>query len=105
MSSSDDRDSEVPIRLLMFQASETASILLHLAALLDVEDPEGLRDAFGNRNASLEHHILTDTQLMMLNHPAYRSDERQELAARLRIISSAIEGQLPPEAPAIHHHA
>ena len=49
-----------------------AEVVLHLAALIDSEDLDGLRDAFGRRTEKLEQHLLTDTQFMMLRHPAYR---------------------------------
>jgi hypothetical protein len=61
------------------QASTVVDILMHLAALIDPEDPDGLRDAFGQRDARLKAHALTDAQFMMLRHPAYRADERDEI--------------------------
>lgn len=50
-------------------ASKIAEIMLHLAALIDPDDPDGLRDALGRRNKELDRHLLTDTQFMMLGHP------------------------------------
>jgi len=72
-----------------------------LAALIDPDDPDGLRDANGQRNEQLEKHLLTDAQFTMLNHPAYRRDERAEIADYLRVISAKVEGQLPEEAPEV----
>lgn len=94
----------VSIKLNAAEASRVADILVHLAALIDPDDPDGLRDAYGQRNKGLEAHLLTDTQFVMLHHPAYRADERAEVAEDLRTISAKIEGQLPDEAPEVWHH-
>ena len=91
----------VKIELVDTDASKIAEVMLHLAALIEPEDPDGLRDAFGRRNAELERHLLTDTQFMMLRHPAYRCDERTDVAQQLRMIAAKIEGQLPPETPEV----
>ena len=91
----------VKIELDGAEASKVAEVLLHLAALIDPDDPDGLRDAYGRRNETLEKHLLTDTQFMMLCHPPYRKDERAEIAGYLRIISAKVEGQLPDEAPEV----
>lgn len=98
---SDSRWPLISIELDAEEAAKVAEILLHLAALIDPDDPDGLRDANGQRNPKLEEHLLTDTQFMMLRHPLYRQDQRTNIAKRLRIISSKIEGQLPDEAPQI----
>jgi len=71
--------STVKIEFEGTQASTVVDILMHLAALIDPEDPDGLRDAFGQRDARLKAHALTDAQFMMLRHPAYRADERDEI--------------------------
>lgn len=93
--------SELNITLDDADASKTAEVLLHLAALIDPDDPDGLRDAFGDPTEALRQHLLTDAQFMMLRHPAYRDDERSKLAQQLRAIAARIEGQLPPEAPRV----
>jgi len=97
----DSRWPMVRIELDAAEASKVAEILLHLAALIDPDDPDGLHDAFGRRSDRLEEHLLTDAQFVMLRHPAYRSDERNEVASYLRIISAKVEGQLPDEAPEV----
>jgi hypothetical protein len=89
------------IKLDAAEASKVAEVQLHLAALLDPDDPDGLRDANGRRNERLEEHLLTDAQFIMLRRPAYRRDERAEVAEDLRIISAKVEGQLPGEAPEV----
>ena len=91
----------VNIKLDAAEASKVAEILLHLAALVDPDDPDGLRDAYGQRSEELDRHLLTDGQFMMLRHPAYRRDERAELAEQLRVISAKVEGQLPDDAPEV----
>jgi len=96
-----DDDSSWPvvdIKLDAAEASKVAEVLANLAALIDADDPAGLRDAYGQR---IDEHLLTDTQFVMLRHPAYRSDERVEIATYLRVISAKVEGQLPPEAPEV----
>jgi len=97
----DSRWPVVKIELDAEEASTVAGVLLHLAALIDPDDPEGLRDAHGLRSEGLEEHKLTDTQFVMLRHPLYRQDQRVPIASRLRIISAKIEGQLPGEAPEV----
>lgn len=89
----------VKIELDAAEASKVADILVHLAALIDPDDPDGLRNAWGRREARLEEHLLTEAQFVMLRHPAYRKDDRLDVAKQLRTISAKIEGQLPPEAP------
>ncbi len=91
----DSRWPTLKIELDAEEASKVAEVLLHLAALIDPDDPDGLRDAFGGRSERLEEHLLTDPQFMMLRHPAYRADQRAAIASRLRIISAKVEGQLP----------
>lgn len=91
----------VDIRLDAEEASKVVEILEHLAALIDPDDPDGLRDAYGRRSEKLEEHLLTDTQFAMLRHPFYMRDQRAHTAGRLRIIAAKVEGQLPPEAPEI----
>jgi hypothetical protein len=97
----DSRWPTVNIELDAAQASKVAEILLHLAALIDPDDPDGLRDAYGQRSGRLEEHGLTDTQFMLLSHPLYRPDQRADIASNLRIIAAKVEGQLPPEAPEV----
>jgi len=98
-----DHSPSLSVRLELdaADASVAAGILLHLAALIDPDDPDGLRDANGRRSTGLEQHLLTDTQFCMLHHPLYRADERADIAERLRVISASIEGQLPDEAPEV----
>jgi hypothetical protein len=92
---------KLKIELEDADASKIAEVLFHLAALIDPDDPDGLRDAFGRRNEQLEQHLLTDTQFMILRHPAYRQDERTDVAQHLRTIAADVEGQLPPGAPRV----
>src|SRR5215813_11051973 len=49
----------VSIALDAEEASKVAEILLHLAALIDPDDPDGLRDAYGRRSERLEEHLRT----------------------------------------------
>jgi hypothetical protein len=91
----------VNIKLDAAEASKVAEILEHLAALIDPDDPDGLRLANGQRNEELEKHLLTVPQFEMLNHPAYRRDERADIAEYLRVISAKVEGQLPDDAPEV----
>ena len=94
-------DSDWPmlaVKLNAWEASKVAEVLMNLAALIDADDPDGLRNAYGQR---ADQHLLTDTQFVMLCHPAYRSDERAEVASYLRRISARVEGQLPDEAPEV----
>jgi hypothetical protein len=94
----------VNIELEPAEASTVAETLLRLAALIDPDDPDGLRDAFGQRREELERDLLlTGTQFEVLRRPSYRSDERVEVAEHLREVSAKIEGQLPDEAPEIWH--
>jgi hypothetical protein len=97
----DSRYPTVSIALDAEEASKIAEILLHLAALIDPDDPDGLRDADGRRSERLEENLLTDTQFVMLRHPLYRADQRSAVASQLRVISAKIEGQLPDEAPEV----
>jgi hypothetical protein len=97
----DSRFPAVNIELDTDEASKVVEVLLHLAALIDSDDPDGLRDAYGQRSEALERHQLTDGQFIMLRHPAYRADQRTDIASLLRIISAKIEGQLPGEAPEV----
>jgi hypothetical protein len=91
----------VNIELDDVDASKIAEVAWHLAALIDPDDPDGLRDASGRRNQELERHLLTNAQFMMLRHPTYREDERDDIAQRLREIAATIEAQLPPSAPEV----
>jgi hypothetical protein len=97
-----DDDSSWPmvdIKLDVAEASKIAEVLMNLAALIDPDDPDGLRDAHRER---VDQHLLTDTQFMVLRrNRAYRSDERVEVATYLRLISAKVEGQLPDEAPEV----
>jgi hypothetical protein len=97
----ESRWAPVAINLDAEEASKVVEILEHLAALIDVDDPDGLRDASGQRSEQLERYLLTDEQFMMLRHPAYMVSQRTTIASRLRVIAAKIEGQLPPEAPEI----
>jgi hypothetical protein len=92
----------VTIALDAAEASKVAE-MLHLAALIDPDDPDGLRDAYGRRSDKLEEHLLTDVQFSMLRHPLYRPDQRAHIASYLRVISAKVEGQLPDEAPEVSH--
>jgi hypothetical protein len=91
----------VTIKLEDVDASKVVEVMLHLAALIDADDPDGLRNAFGRQNDAVLEHLLTHTQFMMLRHPAYRDDERSDVAQHLRVIAAKIEGQLPSSAPEI----
>jgi hypothetical protein len=91
----------VNIKLDDTDASKIVEVMLHLAALIDPDDPDGLRDAFGQRDQKLEQYLLTNAQFMMLRHPAYRDDDRDHVAQHLREIAAKIEGQLPPSAPEV----
>jgi hypothetical protein len=93
----------VNIELDAAEASTVVDILRHLAALIDPDDPDGLQDANGRRSEALEKHLLTDAQFEMLHHPAYRQDDRVDVANELRLTSAKIEGKLPPEAPEVWH--
>jgi hypothetical protein len=86
------------VQLNAWEASKTAEILTNLAALIDANDPDGLRDAYGRR---ADEHLLPDLQFMLLKYPLYNKGDRAEVAADLRRISARIEGQLPPDAPEI----
>lgn len=97
----DSRWPAVKIELDAAEASKVAEILLHLAALIDPDDPDGLRDAYSRRNERLEEHLLTDTQFALLRHPPYRPADRVTIAGNLRVISAKVEGQLPGEAPEV----
>jgi len=81
------------------EGSTVTAILLRLAALIDPDDPDGLRDASGAASPNLAQHALTDEQFALLRIPPHRSDQRAAVASRLRIISAKIEGQLAGEAP------
>ena len=94
----DSRWPVVNIELDPAEALKAAEILLHLAALIDPDDRDGLRDAYGLANERLEEYLLTDAQFSMLRHPLYRPDQRTDIARCLRIISAKVEGQLPGEA-------
>jgi hypothetical protein len=83
------------------EASLVTEILLRLSSLIDSDDPGGLRTAAGKRSNALETQMLTDTQFTLLRRPLYMASQRANVAARLRVISAKIEGQLPPEAPDI----
>ena len=89
------------IELDEVDAAKIAEVMWHLAALIDPNDPDGLRDAFGRRSQELEQYLLTNAQFVMLRHPAYREHERNDIARCLREIAAKIEGQLPPSAPEV----
>jgi hypothetical protein len=91
--------SKVSIELDEWDVSTVVDVIAHLAALMDPDDPDGLRDASGRRSKELEQHLLTDAQLRLLRHPAYRDDDRLNVAKQLRRIAADIDGQLPPTAP------
>lgn len=95
----DSRFPIVSVELDADDASAIVAILLRLAALIDLDDPDGLRDASGALSPNMAEHMLTDTQFAMLHSSLYRPDRRAPVASRLRIISARIEGQLPDEAP------
>jgi hypothetical protein len=91
--------STVNIKLEDVQASTLVDILTQLAALIDPTDPDSLRGINGPRGGLAEHK-LTSAQFRMLGDLLYQDDERDEVAAELRVIASTIHGQLPPDAPA-----
>jgi hypothetical protein len=84
----------VSIKLEDVQASTVVDILMQLAALIDPTDPDSLR---GPREGLAEHKPTSD-QFRMLGDLLYRDDERDEVAADLRIIASTNHGQLPDDA-------
>lgn len=89
----------VAVKLNAAEASKIAEVLRNLAGLIDADDPEGLRDANGQR---ADEYLLTDMQFRLLRRrPLYNRDDRAEVASNLRIISARVEGQLPGEAPEI----
>ena len=97
-------ESRYPVMSIALDADEAAlvtEILLRLSSLIDSDDPDGLRTASGQRSDALEAQMLTDTQFTLLRRPLYMASQRANVAARLRMISAKIEGQLPPEAPDI----
>lgn len=97
----ESRYSVVSIALGADEASLVVEILLRLAALIDSDDPDGLRTASGQRSSVLEAQMLTDTQFALLRNPLYMASQRANVATRLRIVSAKIEGQLPDDAPDI----
>lgn len=100
----DDVDHpSISLKLEPGEASALAAILLRLAALIDPNDPDGLRDAHGKLSERLAEHALTNTQFGLLHKPPYPPSQRDAIAKSLRIISARIEGQLPDEAPDVGH--
>jgi hypothetical protein len=88
----------VNIELDAAEAAKVVDILAHLAALIDADDPDGLRNAFDER---IDEHLLSDTQVSLLTHdPSEVSDDRAKVAAHLRVVYTKMWQQLPPEAPA-----
>lgn len=87
----------VNIQLNDVQASTVVDILMQLAALIDPTDPDSRRGINGPRQGLAEHKLTSD-QFRMLGDLLYRDDERDEVAADLRIIASTIHGQLPDDA-------
>lgn len=55
----------VNIELNAAEAALAVGFLAHLAALIDADDHDGLRDAFGRR---IDEHLLTDMQAKLLSH-------------------------------------
>jgi hypothetical protein len=96
-------NSELGLRLTSADASEVVEALLGLARVIDPNDPDGLRDAYGQRREELDALRLSDDQFAVLRKPLYRTDEQQSVAERLRRIAASLEGQLPDDAPAIGH--
>jgi hypothetical protein len=86
--------STVSIKLEDVQASTLVDILMQLAALIVPTDPDGRRGINGQREG-LAQHKLTSDQFRMLGDLLYRDDDRDEVAADLRIIAPTIHGQLP----------
>jgi hypothetical protein len=80
------------------EASTVVQILVQLAALIDPDDPYGLRDTFGRPHPQQEALVLRDEQFRLLRVPAYDGDERADVASTLRVIAARIYGQLPPDA-------
>lgn len=80
------------------EASTVVQILIQLAALIDPDDPYGLRDTFDRPHPQQEALVLKDEQFRLLRAPAYDGDERAGVAANLRVIAARIYGQLPPDA-------
>ena len=89
--------STVSIKLEDIQASTVVDVLMQLAALIDPSDPDSRRGINGPREGLAEHKLTSD-QFKLLGDLLYWDDERDDVAAELRVIASTIDGQLPPDA-------
>jgi hypothetical protein len=100
-----DRGRVITVELDSDDASQVAQILFQICALIDPDDPDGLRDAFGVLQPELTNLKLSEDQFRMLDPlPSYKNDDdRASMASRLRQIAATIEGQLPPDAPEVIH--
>ena len=101
-----DRGRVVAVELDSDDASQVAQVLIQIGALIDPDDPDGLRDAFGVLQPELTNLKLSEDQFRMLDPlTSYNDADRAFVARRLRQIAATIEGQLPPDAPeVIHRH-
>jgi hypothetical protein len=94
----------IAVELDSDDASHVAQVLLQIGALIDPDDPDGLRDAFGVLQPELTALKLSEDQFRMLDPlTSYNDDDRASVAGRLRQIAATIEGQLPPDAPEVIH--
>jgi len=99
-----DRGRVVAVELDSDDASQVAQVLFQIGALIDPDDPDGLRDAFGVLQPELTALKLSEDQFRMLDPlTSYNDDDRASVAGRLRQIAATIEGQLPPDAPEVIH--
>lgn len=85
-------------------ASHAAQMLLQLGALVDPDDPDGMKDIFGVLHPAVTASALSRDQFRMLDPLySYSDRDRARVAERLRRISATIEGQLPQSAPEVIH--
>jgi hypothetical protein len=91
---------KVTIELEDAQASLLVDTLMQLAAMTDPNDLT-VHDGINGMREWRQEHFLTDAQFQRLGDmPPYRDDDRNKVAADLRDTARAIDGQLPPDAPA-----
>ena len=83
-----DRGRVVAVELDSDDASQVAQVLFQIGALIDPDDPDGLRDAFGVLQPELVALKLTEDQFRMLDpHISYSDDERASVARRRRLLT------------------
>lgn len=94
----------VAIELDLDDASHVAQMLFQIGALIEPDDPDGLRDASGSLRPALSALALTEDQFRMLDPlVSYGEADRERVARRLRRLAATVEGQLPRDAPAVIH--